>query len=162
MSLPTQNQGSFRNGISFIFQDGDNTIHVWGSCFSGKEKVFLNGKLVSETRRLKMNGEHSFNDDAGNAYTVKILTTNALKGIIECHLYKNETALNKYECRYKFGSILNKKFLILLFGGSILIGVLGGLGYLSVFQMGLSLGILLIVNFRLFESEAFIFKTLSN
>lgn len=160
MSFPTHSQGSFRKGISFVFHDGANTILVWGSSFSGKEKVYLNEQLVAETRRMKMNGEHTFKDYAGNLYTVKILTTNALKGVIECHLYKNETAVMKYECRYRFGSMMNKKFLMALFGGSIAIGVLGGLGYLNLTSMGLLLALLLIVLFRVFESEAFAFTTI--
>ncbi len=159
-TFPVENQGSFRKGIHFVFEDSGNTILVWGSCFSGKEIVYLNGKSVAEIRRLKMNAEHRFEDEAGNRYTVKIITTNALKGIIECRLFKNETQIGGYECRYKYGSILNRKFLSLLFGGSVLIGIAGGLDLLNVSMMGVCLGLLLILNFILFESEAFEFSNI--
>lgn len=159
-SLPIENKGSFRTGIYFVFKDADNIITFWGSCFSGKEIVYLNGNNVAESRRMKMDAEHKFKDEAGNAYTIKLQTINALKGIIECRLYKNEIQIGGYQCRYRFGSIWNKKFLSLLFGGSVLIGIAGGLDLLTVPMMGICLGVLLVINFLLFENEAFEFSSI--
>ena len=127
--LPKVSQGSISKGIWFVYNDEVNSIKVWGACFSGKEKVYLNEKPVSEKRNLKMKSEHAFVDVHGNNYEVKVLTTNIRKGIIECHFYKNGEIQKRYECRFTFGQIFKTKFIIMLLSGSIIIGVLVGLHY---------------------------------
>ncbi len=42
----------FSKGYQFTFTDGDNKIECWGSGFSGKEIVHLNGEKVSELRNM--------------------------------------------------------------------------------------------------------------
>jgi hypothetical protein len=105
-----------------------------------------------------MNGQHQFIDAQNNQHEVKVLTTNLMKGIIECHFHKNGEVHKKYECRYRFGQIFNLKFILLLFTGSIIIGTLAGLGYVSEEVTFVSLALLLIINFRLFGSTGFLIE----
>jgi len=109
-----------------------------------------------------MNGEHTFTDSHNNRYEVKVLTTNVLKGILECHFYKNGEVQKTYECRFKFGQLFNLKFIVMLLLGSILTGVLVGLGYLPEFAIYIFVIVVLIINSRLSKSRGFAIVEMSN
>lgn len=153
-----ESQGSIYKGIWFVFNDNENTIKVWGSGTSGKEKVYLNDTLVSEKRNLKMNSQHTFSDSNQTNYEVKNINTNIMKGILECHLYKNGEVLKKYECRFDIKRMLNTKSLLTLFGGATIIGVMTGLGYIPDYLLFILIIILVAFNFVVFKPKKFLIK----
>lgn len=153
-----ESQGSIFKGIWFVFNDNENTIKVWGSGTSGKEKVYLNDKLVSEKRNLKMNSQHTFSDSNQTNYVVKTINTNIMKGVLECQLYKNGEVLKKYECRFDLKGFANAKSLLTLIGGAMIIGVLMGLGYITELTMFILLIILVTFNFIVFKPKKFLIQ----
>jgi hypothetical protein len=49
--LPEKSEASTSSGIWFVWNDGNNTIRVWSSAINGKEKIYLNDKLISEKKK---------------------------------------------------------------------------------------------------------------
>ena len=43
---------SLTEGIECFFDVGEHIIHVWGSAWSGRETVSVDGQVVSDTRNL--------------------------------------------------------------------------------------------------------------
>lgn len=146
--LPEFSEASFSKGIWFVYNDEVNSLKMWVSCFTGKEKVYLNGECMSQKTNLKRRAVHKFEDAQGNNYEVISLVTSILKGVYECHFYKNGKLRKKYECRYKFGTLMNSKFLVLLLLGSVVLGVLAGLDYLSGFEIYIFIAIMILFRFR--------------
>ncbi|MFC4700521.1 hypothetical protein ACFO4O_10150 [Glaciecola siphonariae] len=80
-------QVSLRKGYWFYFEHEGNDISMFGSVYSGKEKVFFNNKEVSAFRNLNnFKSQHSFEKN-GHHYEVKTRMTSILKGEIEVSLY---------------------------------------------------------------------------
>lgn len=79
---------SCTRGYSFSFEDNGNIINAWFSAFSGKEKVFVNGKLISSQRNFSKNSVNTFtlNDDT---YSTTLNVESLLKGPFICTLTKN-------------------------------------------------------------------------
>ena len=48
---PEKSQASNKDGIWYVFKDGNNTIKYWCSSFTGKEKVYLNENLIADKRQ---------------------------------------------------------------------------------------------------------------
>jgi hypothetical protein len=99
--IPNKSEASLKNGNWLIYNDGMNTIQVWGSNFNGKEKVFLNNELVSEGRnRIKKQSTHPFQDNNGNQYEVKFETKSLSKGVMECLIIKENKILKVFQTNY--------------------------------------------------------------
>ena len=133
-------EASIRNGISFIHQHNMNVIKIWASSFNGKEKIFLNNKLVSEKRNLKKEHTHTFVDDNGSSYSVVFKVENLRKGIVKCSIINEGITLKTFRTFYDTKSGLNKKRLIIL----ILISVIYGTIH-SIFKLPILYFILFIV-----------------
>jgi hypothetical protein len=59
--LPEKSHASFSKGYWFVHHCDSAIIKVWLSAFTGKEKVYANGELVSEKRNItSMNTIHHF------------------------------------------------------------------------------------------------------
>ena len=87
--LPERSSSNMATGIWFVHEDEDVIIKVWLSTLSGKEKVFLNEKLVAETRnitQLTTLHEFSYRD---NHFDVEIYASNLFLMTIECNIFKN-------------------------------------------------------------------------
>lgn len=94
--LPVNSEISLSKGIWFIYNDDINSIKYWVSAINGKEKIFLNDKLIKESRNIKMKSEHIINDEKGNQYKVSLQSINLRKG--------------HFECEFSMNNILEKKF----------------------------------------------------
>ncbi|MCK4743314.1 MAG: hypothetical protein KAT25_05805 [Sulfuriflexus sp.] len=79
---------SLIKGYSFDFTDGDNEIGAWFSCFSGLERVFVDGELISEQRNYSKSTASNFKigDDE---FSVVLEVTSLLRGPFVCTLSKN-------------------------------------------------------------------------
>lgn len=76
-------------GYSFLFKDGDTTIECWGSTFSGKEKIKVDGNVVSEQRNMTSRKSlHEF-DHQGINYEVEFNVISMLTGELHCILIKD-------------------------------------------------------------------------
>ena len=119
--FPIESQASVKEGIWFVFNDENHTIHVWGSLLNGKENVFVDEQIVSEKRSIKQNSEHIFNID-NNEYKIKVSAVNRLMGPLECQLFRNGILKSSYSCKYERGKNAKQySFLAMM----LLIGIVG-------------------------------------
>lgn len=78
-----------RNGYRFTFEEQGMEIKCWGSAFTGKEKVLLNGNLVSELRTVtKRQTVHNFKV-GDSTYEVELTVVSMLTGELHCVLIKD-------------------------------------------------------------------------
>ncbi len=76
-------------GYSFTFEDNENHIKAWFSALSGKEKVFVNEKLVSAQRNFSRNSVNTFSVN-NDVYSTSLNVENIFKGPFTCTLTKND------------------------------------------------------------------------
>ena len=79
---------SLIKGYSFDFTDTDNKIGAWFSCFSGLERVFVNGELISEQRNYSKDTVSNFKI-ANDEFSVSLEVISLLRGPFICTLSKN-------------------------------------------------------------------------
>jgi hypothetical protein len=120
--LPSGSTGSFTKGLWFVHTDGSNVIKAWASGMNGKQEVYLNDSLVSESRNIHLKNEHTFNDQ-NDQYKVDIIVTNIRKGELECQFYKNNLLLKAYKSEFA----INRKKLKAVIMSCAIFGVLAGL-----------------------------------
>lgn len=108
-----------KNGFNFHFNVEGHDIHAWGSQFSGKEKVFVDGKTVSNKWGITRKSVHSFTLN-GAIYELEFNMVSILTGELHCILIKDGVHVETQKQVSKL--TVNKKFLITLIG----IGLLGG------------------------------------
>lgn len=121
--IPERSEGSLKQGLWFVFHDGDNRIQVWASSFSGKEKVYLNGELVSEFKSYKKQSSHSFEDKNGHTYEVKFNTAWTSKGPIQCIFVKNGLIVKTLTATFEKGEGLSTKRVLTLISASFVFGL---------------------------------------
>lgn len=79
---------SLIKGYSFTFQEAGHQIKAWYSVFSGLEKVYVDGELVSSQRNLSTNSTNTFKIGE-NEYSTNLQAISLLKGPFVCTLSKN-------------------------------------------------------------------------
>lgn len=87
-NMSTEKIFSIVKGYTFSFEEEGNVIDAWFSTFSGLEKVYVNGELVSSQRTLSTNSTNSFNIGE-NEYSTNLKAVSLLKGPVVCTLSKN-------------------------------------------------------------------------
>lgn len=85
---------SYLSGSKFTFEIGDTTIKLYASAWSGKETVFINGNVVSESRSHSLSTSHEFEYE-GSSYKIE-LTMGKLIGTFRCSLQINEVFIKAY------------------------------------------------------------------
>jgi hypothetical protein len=78
----------FSKGFNFKFNVEGHEIHAWGSAKSGKEKVFVDGKLVSSKWSLTKKSIHTFKLNNDN-YELEFNMVSFLTSELHCILIKN-------------------------------------------------------------------------
>jgi hypothetical protein len=118
---------SLRKGFTFSFEDEGSTIDAWFSAFTGLEKVYVNGELISSQRNLSTDSTNSFNIGV-NQYSTNLNAESILKGPFVCTLSKNGDAYKRQRLLFPKAKPSSKgmSFLVsfLLF---LVLGVLFGL-----------------------------------
>jgi len=92
--MTTNSTFSFVKGYSFSFEDEGRLIEAWFSAFSGLEKVFVNGELVSSQRNYSKNSTNLF-EIGENEYSTSLEVVSLLKGPFICTLRKNGEAYKR-------------------------------------------------------------------
>ncbi len=118
---------SFLNGYSFTFTEGDDQIVAWFSAFSGKEKVFVNGALISEQRNYSTDSTNTFTIGE-NSYSTNLLVKNIFKGPFVCTLFKNGKEHKRKKLIFPTPT-KNKKSFFLYLVFFIFIGILFGFAH---------------------------------
>lgn len=77
-----------KTDIWFVCKDGDRTIRLQGSMFSGKEIIYLDDTIVHEGRSYRKKADYTFTSDI-DTYEVKMRVLSQIKGNMKCSFYKN-------------------------------------------------------------------------
>lgn len=88
--LPATSQAGFLAGCWFVFPTEAGCIRVWGSWLSGKERIYVDERVVTERRNLRFSSEHAFLA-GGQEHVVSIAVLSILKGHLSCTLRRNGT-----------------------------------------------------------------------
>ena len=90
---------SFLKGYSFSFDDGGRKIEAWFSAFSGMEKVFVDGNLVSSQRTLSTESSHNFSIGE-DCYSTSMNAVSLFRGPFLCTLSKNGKEFKRQKLVY--------------------------------------------------------------
>jgi hypothetical protein len=77
-------------GFNFYFEVEDKKIHAWGSAKSGKERVSIDGEIVSEKSSISKRSVHPFMID-GKEYEIEFQNISLWTGELHCSLIKEGT-----------------------------------------------------------------------
>lgn len=117
-SLPNNNQGSLKNGIWLVFnENNENVIKYWQSSYTGKEKIFINDRLIVEQRNWSTKNETSFLSSKGEEY--KMLYKVHKLRVPEYILYKGDDLIGNYKVLiniFKFKKITVKAIILRCLG----------------------------------------------
>ena len=115
---------SFKNGYNFFFKDGSDVIRAYGSEKSGKEIIYINGKVKSESRNLRslLSRHVVMHDD--HEYEISFITVGIMRGEIECSVLKDGFLIGRETKALYESSIWGKVFLGFFFGVGIAVGYL--------------------------------------
>lgn len=80
-------------GIRAFFDVDDITIGFWGSAWTGREMVTVEGRVVSIKRNLRFVSEHRFSH-GGVDYRIVFRVISLLRGQLYIELYRNETLID--------------------------------------------------------------------
>jgi hypothetical protein len=105
--MSKQKPFSFTKCYSLTFEDEASQIEAWFSNFSGLEKVYVNGELVSSQRTLSKDSTNTFKIGE-NEYSTNLHTASLFKGPSICTLCKNGNVYRRQKLR--FPSSDGKKF----------------------------------------------------
>jgi hypothetical protein len=140
--IPLTSQASFFKGLWFIFRDGDQEIAAHSSVL-GKERIFLNGNLMSGKRSLGKSSRHQFIfEEIEYAVVYSIVKASAMN--LECSLLKNSICIASFKAYHKQKSTVAKVVGTLLSG--LLLGSSLGL-LISYFHLPLVLSLILALVF---------------
>lgn len=112
--LPEKSQTSITKGIWFVHKDKFNTVKIFGSN-TGKEMIYLNDELVSEQRNINLKSEHNFDDKNNNKYNIQFITTNLMKGEMDCLIHRNNEEIKSFKTSFRRDKNFTiNRFLILI------------------------------------------------
>ena len=99
---------SYRDGYYFSFQQNEHLIEVKASAKSGKERIFVDGKLVSEIRNW---GTSSCTEIkvGRDKYEVEVTMAKILSGEVHCTLIKDNTHVETQKLALKKRNQLTAK-----------------------------------------------------
>lgn len=103
-ALPENSQKSFKEGVWFVFKDGENTIRLWLSNKNGKEQFYINDEIVSEKKALmKVKASHE-GEFKGDVYRVDLrIEINGSNSKTVGTLLKNNEPIQRQEIGQKPG-----------------------------------------------------------
>ncbi|MBU2918040.1 hypothetical protein KO505_08705 [Psychrosphaera sp. F3M07] len=125
----------FSKGFNYKFNVEGHEIHAWGSAKSGKEKVFVDGKLVSSKWSLTKKSIHTFklNNDS---YELEFNMVSLITSELHCILIKNGVHLEtqKQVPKYSSDKKKGKTLILVLFVIGFLFGLFGVDAIISLFS----------------------------
>jgi len=135
---PSTMKISFKRGIECFFDVDDFTIRVWGSAWTGRELVELDGQTVSSKLSLRRSTPHEFNY-RGHQYKVIFSIVEFKSGLFEVQLYRDGKLIDSDQGRHasipvntETGEVDWRRYRWQLALQALLGGVVGGIfGYLA-------------------------------
>lgn len=106
--IPSQSTASAISGLWFVFSRSETAIALWVSSITGKEEVYVGGKLVARRRTIGFTSSYAVTVGSV-AYTLCLKTRNVRKGIFECTLLNDGQVIDGYVTEYvSTNSIANR------------------------------------------------------
>ena len=107
--VENSNEGS---GVNFIFHIDEHEISAQGGLGDGREKIYLDNKLVSETRSFSRKSAHNLQVD-NKEFTITFSVKNPFSNKIECELKTGEKVIQRLRCEVSpKGSVIAIAFLV--------------------------------------------------
>ena len=97
--LPQNSTGSVTGGIWFVFSHEGNTIRVWGSSLTGKERIYVEDQIVAEARNFKRHEKLEFSI-GDKKYAVTFNVISMAKGQLECILSCNGASVDAFLAKW--------------------------------------------------------------
>jgi hypothetical protein len=99
-AVPQTSTASGLRGYWFIFHEDGHTFAHWAGPVTGKEEVYLDGQLVSESRKFSLKSSHTI-QTAQALYSMSLRSPSISSAAVECTLSKNNTPLAQSIARYE-------------------------------------------------------------
>jgi hypothetical protein len=100
-TLPQTSTWTVKGGLWFIFSHEGNTIRVWGSSLTGKERIYVEDRVVAERRNFKRHGQIDFTIGHKN-YAVIFNVVSMGKGQLECILSCGGVPVDAYFAKWVY------------------------------------------------------------
>jgi hypothetical protein len=125
---------SFRKGFDYSFTEGEHTIHLNCSAVNGKERLYIDDKLVSKKWSFRRKSIHTFTIDADH-YEVELNVVNMLTGGTHCTLIKNDVHVTTLKKALKKSRQLTKDKILWYLPSCFVVGAVSGFLAVEVFFM---------------------------
>lgn len=99
-AVPETSTASGIRGYWFVFHEDGHTFAHWAGPVTGKEEVYLDGQLVSESRKFSLTSSHTV-QTAQALYSLSLRSLSVSSAAVECTLSKNNTPLARSVARYE-------------------------------------------------------------
>lgn len=90
---------SYKQGIECFFDVDNITIRVWGSAWTGRELVELDGEVVSSKLSLRRSTPHEF-DHGGHQFKVVFSIVDFNSGLYKVLLYRDGELIDSDQGRH--------------------------------------------------------------
>jgi hypothetical protein len=130
IDIPDYSSVSAIKGYWFVFIDNDQKIALHASAFTGQERIFVGGELVSQKRSLGLKSNHQFRQ-GNDSYELILHVKKILNLEIDCHLIKNEAKIGAFK------ATIDKK----IFRKIIIVSAVSGAIVGAFFSIGLPLDV---------------------
>ena len=90
---------SIRKGAIFKFKVDEKEVVYTCAPLSGKEKVTIDGVIVSEGQNFKLSSTHYFSVNDKD-YSVEFRSKSLINGDAECRLFTEDSLVNGYKLSY--------------------------------------------------------------
>jgi hypothetical protein len=108
-SVPQTSTASGLRGYWFVFSEDGHSFAHWAAPITGKEEVYLDGRLVSESRKFSLTSTHSVPTDHG-LYSLSLRSLSVSYSAIECTLSRNNVPMARAVARYESNLPLAVRF----------------------------------------------------
>ena len=116
--VPSTSSLSALRGSWFVFDHAHRRFGLWVSSLTGKEEVYLDGRLVAQRRKFAFTSIHQV-QARGTTFTLELTTKNLWRGAYQCVLYENGTRVAGLETEYLFRSRAWKHAVVAAAAGAI-------------------------------------------
>lgn len=132
---PSTMKISAKRGVECFFDVDEVTIRVWGSVWTGREAVEVDGQVVSSKYSFRFSTPHEFSH-GGHNYKVIFRIAAMLTGLVQIELYRDGVLIDSDQGRHasvpvdpETGQVDWRKFtqtiLLYALAGGLLGGVVG-------------------------------------
>gem|GEM_PF-5810840 len=105
-------------GFWFVFDHANRRFALWVSSLTGKEELYLDGRLVAQRRKIAFTSVHQVLA-GGTTFSLTLTTKTLWRGAFQCVLREDGTVLAGLETEYLFRSRTWRKASVVAAAGAI-------------------------------------------